>query len=253
MTGWIIAGSIIAAILALLLSPVRLRFEYSDELRLKISWLFLTFVRIPPKTKKQARRDKKAEKDAKAAAISAADEEEKLSGESPTSGGGGSGGSSTAPAREKPEKSRKEKRKGSGGAGGQKLTLKDILELVKLVWDSLGKPLKRLLRGTRIYGFRLYIVCGGEDAAEAALNFGRTNIAAGAALAFLDGCFTLKQPDMNVTCDFRSEETLMECSFHARLTVISALAFLLWALGRLVKNYLHRSEAAAAVDKLRNR
>lgn len=247
MTGWIIAGCIIAAILALLLSPVRLRFEYSDELRLKISWLFLTFVRIPPKTKKQARRDKKAEKDAKAAAISAADEEKKVSGESH------SGGSSSAPAREKPEKPRKEKRKGSGGAGGQKMTLKDILELVKLVWDSLGKPLKRLLRGTRIYGFRLYIVCGGEDAAEAALNFGRTNIAAGAALAFLDGCFTLKQPDMNITCDFRSEETLMECSFHARLTVISALAFLLWALGRLVKNYLHRSEAAAAVDKLRNR
>lgn len=68
--GWIIAGAVVAVILILLMTSVKVRFDYSDpgELRLKISWLFVTLVRIPAKTKKQKRRDKKAEKDVKSAA-----------------------------------------------------------------------------------------------------------------------------------------------------------------------------------------
>lgn len=68
--GWIIAGAVVAVILILLMTSVKVRFDYSDpgELRLIISWLFVTLVRIPAKTKKQKRRDKKAEKDVKSAA-----------------------------------------------------------------------------------------------------------------------------------------------------------------------------------------
>lgn len=55
----------------------------------------------------------------------------------------------------------------------QKLTLSDIFALVKLVWDSLGKPLKRLLKATRVTGFRLDISVGGDDAADAAIKFGK--------------------------------------------------------------------------------
>ena len=53
--GWIIAGAVVAVILILLMTSVKVRFDYSDpgELRLKISWLFVTLVRIPTKTKKQ--------------------------------------------------------------------------------------------------------------------------------------------------------------------------------------------------------
>ena len=131
------------------------------------------------------------------------------------------------------------------------MRLSDIFALVKLVWDSLGKPLKRLLKATRVTGFRLDISVGGDDAADAAIKFGKTNMAAGAALAFLDGCFTLKDPKFNVTCNFQSEETRTECGFTARLTVIAALAFLFWVAGRLIRNYMSRKDAAAAVDKLR--
>ena len=75
--GWIIAGAIIAFVLILLMTSVRVRFDYADpgELRLKISWLFVTLVRVPAKTKKQKRRDKKAEKDVKSAAEDAAEAE----------------------------------------------------------------------------------------------------------------------------------------------------------------------------------
>lgn len=252
MSGWIIAGIIVAAILILLMTSVTVRFEYSDGLRLKINWLFVKLVQIPAKTKKMKRRDREAKKDVK----SAAEDEEKLSGEST----GGNPEDSVQRSAPKPESSPEPRKSTEKKAGkpksaqknsADKLTLKDIRALVKLVWDSLSKPLKRLLKATRIYDFRLNIVVGGEDAAKTAIKFGEVNIAAGSALAFLDGNFTLKKPDYYITCDFLSEETRSECSFTAKLTVIAALAFLFWLAGRAVKNYLAREDAAAAVDKLR--
>ena len=247
--GWIIAGAVVAVILILLMTSVKWRFDYSDpgELRLKISWLFITLVRIPAKTKKQKRRDKKAEKDVKSAAKAAAELEK-----SEDPGGGRTAdpqalNESKSAAQNKPQESQKSQKTERGKSGKppksdkpkrQKLMLSDIFALVKLVWDSHGKPLKRLLKATRVTGFRLDISVGGDDAA-------------GAALAFLDGCFTLKDPKFNVTCNFQSEDTRTECGFTARLTVIAALAFLFWVAGRLIRNYMSRKDAAAAVDKLR--
>ncbi len=258
--GWIIAGAIIAVILILLMTSVRVRFDYADpgELRLKISWLFVTLVRVPAKTKKQKRRDKKAEKDVKSVAKDAADAEK--SGQSAEAAGGKANtpNESSSAAKTKPQKQSGAARSTKSGkttkttkSKSQKLTLSDIFALVKLVWDSLGTPLKRLLKATRVNGFRLAIAVGGDDAAEAAINFGKTNMAAGTALAFLDGCFTLREPKFDITCNFNGEDTRTECGFTAKLTLIAALAFLVWAVGRLVRNYMSRKDAAAAVEKLR--
>lgn len=242
MTGWIIAGAVIAVILILLMTSVKVSFGYSDELSLKISWLFLTFVRIPAVNKRKRRRKKdKPKKANKADKTEKADEPEKTAGQDSEAAEISSPEKKTG---EKPEKKPDKKKR-------TKLGLNDIFELVKLVWESLSKPLQRLLKATRINGFRLDIVCGGDDAAKAALNYGRTNIAAGAAIAFLEGCFTIKKPVYNISCNFLEEETRMECSFTARLSVIAALAFLFWVLGRAVKRYLIRKETAAAVGKLR--
>lgn len=251
--GWIIAGAIIAFVLILLMTSVRVRFDYADpgELRLKISWLFVTLVRVPAKTKKQKRRDQKAEKDVKSAAEDAAEAEKAAdsSGEKQPLNECGSA------AKTKPQKQgstpKSSKQVKTAKPKDQKLIISDIFALVKLVWDSLGKPLKRLLKATRINGFRLAIEVGGDDAAEAAIRFGRTNMAAGTALAFLDGCFTLREPTFDITCKFNGEDTRTECGFTARLTLIAALAFLFWVAGRLVRNYMSRKDAAAAVEKLR--
>lgn len=247
--GWIIAGAIVAFLLILLMTSVKVRFEYSDELRIRINWLFITLVRIPAKTKKQKRRNKKSEKAVKEAAkadVDAAEVTEKAAEKSPQktedkpdeAAEGGEQGSA-------PEtKAAKQKKK-------SKLGLEDILELVKLVWDSLNKPLKRLLKATRIYDFRLSVVCGGDDAAKAALNYGRVSAAAGAGRAFLEGAFTLVRPQIDIGVDFMSEHTEAECSFTAKLTPMAVLAFAFWVVGRLVKNYMRRDKAKAAVSKLR--
>ena len=239
MTGWIIAGAVVAFLLAVLMTSVKVRFEYHGDLRLKISWLFITLVRVPAKTKKMKRRDKKAAKDAEKTADLAAEESKSESGDTAEHTAENISG------KEK-QKSDGKKKKSAG-----KLTLSDIFELVKLVWDSLSIPLKRLLKSTRISGFRLSVTVGGEDAAQTAIKYGAVSAAAGSALAFLEGCFTLKKPDMNIACDFLSEETATECEFTARLTLMAALAFAFWLLGRFVKNYLSRKDAQTALNKLR--
>ena len=143
--GWIIAGAVVAVILILLMTSVKVRFDYSDpgELRLIISWLFVTLVRIPAKTKKQKRRDKKAEKDVKSAA-------ELEKSEDP--GGGRTADPQTlneskSAEQNKPQKTQKSQKTERVKSGkppksdkpkSQKLTLSDIFALVKLVWDSLG-------------------------------------------------------------------------------------------------------------------
>ena len=245
--GWIIAGAVVVVIMILLMTSVKVRFEYSDGLRLRINWLFITLVQIPAGTRKQKRRNKKTEKAAESVAETEASDTEKLSEEAAEKSADSSAKSAeSAEFREKkssaPEKPAKKK---------SRVGLSDIWEIVKLVWDSLSKPLKRLLKATRIYSFRLRVVCGGDDAAKAALNYGRISAAAGVARAFLEANFTVVKPDFDISVDFMSEETTAECSFTAKLTPIAAVAFLFWVVGRAVRNYMQRDKAKIAIDKLR--
>lgn len=209
--GWIIAGAVVAVILILLMTSVKVRFDYSDpgELRLKISWLFVTLVRIPAKTKKQKRRDKKAEKDVKSAA-------ELEKSEDP--GGGQTADPQTlneskSAEQNKSQKTQKSQKTERGKSGkppksdkpkSQKLTLSDIFALVKLVWDSLGKPLKRLLKATRVTGFRLDISVGGDDAADAAIKFGKNQHGGGSGACVPGRLFYAERPE--VQCDLQFPE-----------------------------------------------
>lgn len=245
--GWIIAGAVVVVIMILLMTSVKVRFEYSDGLRLRINWLFITLVQIPAGTRKQKRRNKKTEKAAESVAETEASDTEKLSEEAAEKSSDSSAKSTESAGAAKKKQSAPEKPVKKKNRVG----LSDIWEIVKLVWDSLSKPLKRLLKATRIYSFRLRVVCGGDDAAKAALNYGRISAAAGVARAFLEGNFTVVNPDFDISVDFMSEETTAECSFTAKLTPIAAVAFLFWVVGRAVRNYMQRDKAKIAIDKLR--
>ena len=239
--GWIIVGAIFVFLMILLMTSVKVRFEYSDGLRLKINWLFITPVRIPAKPRKRKRRKKtrksakRAAKTEKTAAVSDNAEAAKDNSGEKTAQSDGNTLNEQKPA--------PEKKKLNIGLG-------DIWEIVRLVWDSLGKPLKRLLRATRFYGFSLRIVCGGGDAAKAAMNYGRISAAAGMAQAFLESHFTMVKAEYDVNVDFLSEKTKAECVFTAKLTPMAVIAFGFWVLGRAVKNYLRRDKAKIAIKKL---
>lgn len=237
--GWIIALSVILALFLLLCCSAAVRLEYSGDIRVKISYLCFTIVNFPVVKKKSRRGDKRAKKEPKAADSAA----EELSAEKPASSEGGSAGKSAGAKAEK---------KATSGKKDKKASLTDYLEIAKLALDSLGKPLKKLLRRTRIYGLRIRIVCGGEDAAKAALNFGKTNILVGNALGWIDSFFTLKAAEeIRIDADFQSEETVAEASCLIKTSLFTALAFLFTLLFRAVRYYKTHPEAERAVGMLR--
>lgn len=252
--GRFIFAGIVTLILLLLLCSVTVHFDYSGgEFLLRVKYLFFTLYCLPSqkKPKKGGKRKKPknkggspAEKPAadSAAAETKADETGKVSENI----------SETAAA--KPEKTAAESQKTEQENPKQKnkTSLSDLYEIARLVLDSLGKPLKKLLKRSVVDRLNLYIVCGGEDAAQAALNFGKTNILVGNALGWLGSIFTMKPPEnLKVDVDFYSEETTAEASLRLRLSVLTALAFAFTLIGRAVRYYSKNPKAAAAVGILR--
>lgn len=238
--GWIIALTVILALFLLLCCSAAVRLEYLGEIRVKISYLCFTIVKFPAVKKKNKRKDKKAKKALKAADSAAMG----LSGDK--------SGTSEISAPEKTIPSNQKEKKAAPDKKGKKASLKDYFEIAKLAVDSLGKPLKKLLRRTRIYDLRINIVCGGEDAAKAALNFGKTNIMIGSALGWIDNYFTLKPAEeIRINADFQSEETTAEASCLIKMSLFTALAFLFTLFFRAVKYYKSHREAERAVGMLR--
>lgn len=219
--GWIIAGSIFVFILLLTLGRVKIIFDYKEDLILKVKYMFLPLVTIPatkPKKQKSPKKEKKSKKKTEGEV-----EEEK-------------------PEDEKPDEEKKPKKK---------IAITDILEVAKLALDSLGKPLKRILKRTIFAHLALRISCGGEDAAKTAIKFGLVNMAVGNALGWLDTFFTLKKPDdINITADFQSEETKIDCYCEISLVAAAALAFVFTFIGRAIKYYFTHNRTRAAIRNL---
>lgn len=245
--GWIIFGGIVLLIAALLASPAVARFEYGENLRLRVSWLFITLFSIPARTKKAKKRDRKAEKAARDADRAAADTAADIAAaEAPPPQKADGSALQTEKKAERADKPAEEKPKKS------KPTLSELFELAKALIDSLGTPLKKLLHRTRIAHLRVNVICGGEDAAQAALNFGKTNILVGNILGWTDVVFTLEKPDdIHIDVDFMREDTAAELSFTARMSLFAALAFLLTVFGRAVGHYRKSPSLRRTIQKLR--
>ena len=134
MTGWIIAGAILLAIVLILCAPVCATVEYDGEFRVFVSYIFLRFRVVPAKPKdgkKKKQREKKAEEQQKAGT-----EEKKSLGE-------------------KLDK------------------LKDTVESVRGLISAAGRPLKLLLKSITVFLFDMRIVIAGDDAAKTGENYGK--------------------------------------------------------------------------------
>ena len=212
--GWIIAGIIFIIILLLTLGKVSVMVDYGELLIVKIKYMFFPIFTLPQK-KEAAEKPKKAKRKKK---------EQKKEDEKPD------------------DKENKEKKKPALG---------DIIELVKAGVDSLGKPLKKILKRVEISHLRLNIVCGGEDAAKAAITFGAVNMAVGNLLGWIDTFFTLKPVDeLAVNVDFESEQTTAKAYVMVKLTVAAALAFVFTLIGRALGHYFTHKETREAVKNM---
>ncbi len=238
-TGWLIAGGILLFILILLMIPVVILFDYGDSLHLRVRYLFFTLYQIPSKPKKRKKK-KVRKKDKAAQVVKDVPTEKNIAAESKPS----------AAAASRPKKRR----------GKQKLprvvekpTLSEILEMIKVAFDSLSKPLKKLCRRIKICDLDLRMICGGDDAAKAALNFGRMNLLVTNALGWIGSAFTLRAPHIDINVDFQSEETVTECSCKVKLSALAALAFVFAFIGRLIVRAFRSEKIKAYLGRVRGK
>lgn len=231
--GWIIFSSIVLFLVLILAAPVVISFEYGRSIRLRVRYVFITLYRFPPKPKRSARSKKRKHTSAEAGAENAAAQENPPQQEAASAQAAPPDGGVKAAKAKKQQKQKNPKVP----------TLSELFELIRVLVDSLGKPLKKLLRRIEIRDFDIHVLCGGEDAAKAALKFGAVNLAVGNALGFLGSFFTLKQPHVDINVDFQSEKTEAELSCTVKMCMMIFLMFLFTFLGRLIVRVL-RSEKA---------
>ena len=133
----------------------------------------------------------------------------------------------------------------------EKLSFSDIVTLVKFLPESMGKPLKKMMKRTEFSHIRVDITAGGEDAARAAINFGKINIAVGNALGFIDSFFTLKSiDDIHVGVDFELEKTSSSYSGEIMLSLAAAIAFTFTVIVKVFRYCSKDDNAKQAVLKM---
>ena len=222
-------------IILLLAIPAVIRFEYGSGLYLKARYLFITLYKIPAKPKKR----KKSKKNKKTKSEKAAAKQGNIAEKQPEK------------TSDSAEDTAKEQEKAAKEKNPKVPTLAEILELVKAFVDSLGKPLKKLLKRITISDFSLVMVCGGSDAARAALKFGAVNYAVGNALGWLGSFFTIKEPHIDINVDFQSEQTTTQCSCTIRLSALVLLIFVFNFLFRLILRALRSDRIMAYLKRIK--
>lgn len=154
---------------------------------------------------------------------------------------------STVEAEEKkkknPEEKRKEKEQKKREKEAKKKKLIETIDLVKLLVKSAGKPVKRLISHIRINDLYIDITASGDDAAKAALNYGKINIAVHNLLAFLYQFVRLKVKEINIDCDFESGKTDFMLYCKVKMRISTALGCAIWFLFRMLKLSLQKNTA----------
>ena len=222
--GWLIFIDILLIIVLALMLSVTVNVHLNDETRIKIRYAGITIFSVSPEDEKHKKQKKSKEKqkkspDDKSNNISADNEKPVQNTESTADKANGSSDIS--------KESKKTHKVG-----------KKTIEFVKQLILSASKPIKRLISHIRVSNFYLFITASGEDAAQAAMNYGKINWLVHTALAVLYNTVKLNVKKIDITADFTSGKTEYELSCKVKLRLGTAIGCVLWFLFRTAKLYL---------------
>lgn len=236
--GWLIFIDILLIIVLALMLSVTVNVHLNDETRIKIRYAGITIFSVSPEDEKHKKQKKNKEKQKK----SPDDKSDNISAdnENPVQNT-----ESTADKAKESKKTHKvEKKADNNGNNGllSKLGLSgdigETIEFVKQLISSASKPVKRLIGHIRVSNFYLFITASGEDAAQAAMNYGKINWLVHTALAVLYNTVKLNVKKIDITADFTSGKTEYELSCKVKLRLGTAIGCVLWFLFRTAKLYL---------------
>lgn len=119
-------------------------------------------------------------------------------------------------------------KKKSGGS------LTDFLPLVKVALDFVGDFFRRL----RFQDLYLRLILAGDDPCDLAMNYGRAWAAFGNLAPVLDNALNIKKRDLEIECDFVSEQTTVIAGADITIT-IGRILYLLVRYGyRALKEFI---------------
>ena len=118
--------------------------------------------------------------------------------------------------------------KKSGGS------VRDFLPLVRVLLDLL----QDLRRKLRVDLLELRIVLGGGDPCDLAINYGRAWAALGNLMPQLERLFVIKKRNLEVECDFTSEETTVFARLDITITLGRLLALAIVYGIRAIDQYI---------------
>ena len=236
--GWLIFIDILLIIVLALMLSVTVNVHLNDETRIKIRYAGITIFSVSPEDEKHKKQKKSKEKqkkspDDKSDNISADNEKPVQNTESTPN-----------KAKESKKTHKVGKKADNNGNDGllSKLGLSgdigETIEFVKQLILSASKPVKRLIGHIRVSNFYLFITASGEDAAQAAMNYGKINWLVHTALAVLYNTVKLNVKKIDITADFTSGKTKYELSCKVKLRLGTAIGCVLWFLFRTAKLYL---------------
>lgn len=236
--GWLIFIDILLIIVLALMLSVTVNVHLNDETRIKIRYAGITIFSVSPEDEKHKKQKKNKEKqkespDDKSDNISADNENTVQNTES------------TADKAKESKKTHKVGKKADNNGNDGLLSklglsgdIGETIEFVKQLISSASKPVKRLISHIRVSNFYLFITASGEDAAQAAMNYGKINWLVHTALAVLYNTVKLNVKKIDITADFTSGKTEYELSCKVKLRLGTAIGCVLWFLFRAAKLYL---------------
>lgn len=209
MTGFVVAGSILFLVLLLLSCPVSVEAAFQEEFSARIGFLFFHYRVWPQPEKKQKEPPKQeAQKESK-------------------------------PPKPKILSKVKKLFRQRGFAG--------FMELLRAFCKVVSLSTKKIFSHTKISRLLLHLTVGGADAAQTAIQYGRTCALVSTALTALLSAENCKNRDVQVVPDFQNGKSSVQFLLKIKIRLIFLLIAVFSALIGFIKIYSKLNEKEKAV------
>ena len=132
---------------------------------------------------------------------------------------------------EKPKQKAEDKKEEKKEQGG---SLLDFLPLVQVALDFLG-DFRRKLRLNRL---EVKLIMAADDPCDLAINYGRAWAAVGNLFPLLERAFVIKKRDVQIECDFTTNETLIIARLDITITLGRIISLAVRYAIRALREYL---------------
>lgn len=126
--------------------------------------------------------------------------------------------------------------------------IKIRIEQFKLMWETVKKFFTKLFKSVKITNLMIDFVISGDDACEAAVNYGKVSTAVYNGIALLKLMFRVSVKSVDIGCEFESGKSSYDCTANVTLGLGTAVGLLLGALFGYLKNKEKIDELGAALN-----